>query len=63
MLTKREVLRELQRVGITKTSQLRECLKDFEKYMLNNHGVCVSRTKKGLAGNSRTILILREAEE
>jgi len=48
MLTRREILQELRRVGITKTSQLKACAKDFENYMAKNHEVFVSKTKRPL---------------
>lgn len=48
MLTRREVLQELQRIGITKTSQLKIYAKDFEKYMARNHEFFISKTKRPL---------------
>jgi hypothetical protein len=57
MLTRREVLQELQRLGITKASQLKTYAKDFERYMTVNHGVPISRGKKGeMAENEKRTL-------
>jgi hypothetical protein len=52
MLTRREVLLQFKRVGVTEASQLKNYLRDFEKYMAENHGVLVTRTKKILHGES-----------
>jgi len=48
MLTRREVLQELRRVGITKTSQLKTYAKDFEKYMEKNHEIFISKAQRPL---------------
>jgi hypothetical protein len=46
MITRREVLLQFKRVGITDASQLKNNLRDFEKYMAVNHGIAVTKTKK-----------------
>lgn len=38
MLTHREILSELRRIGIKDASMLKTYLKDFELYMQVNHG-------------------------
>ena len=48
MLTRREVLLQLKRVGVTEVSQLKLYLRDFEKYMAETHGVFLRRQKTGL---------------
>ena len=50
MLTRREVLLQFKRVGVTEASQLKNYLRDFEKYMAVNHGIAVMKTKKKLFG-------------
>jgi hypothetical protein len=42
MLTRREVLLQLKRVGVTEASQMKICLRDFEKYLVENHGVVIA---------------------
>jgi len=46
MLTRREVLIQLKRMGANKQSSLKTQLRDFEKYLLQNYGVRVEKTKK-----------------
>ncbi len=46
MLTRKEVLLQLKRVGITEASRLKNSLRDFEKYIAESHGVPIIRTKK-----------------
>jgi len=46
MLTRREVLIQLKRMGTKKQSYLKTYLRDFEKYMFQNYGLRVDRTKK-----------------
>jgi hypothetical protein len=46
MLTRREVLIQLKRMGAEKPSSLRNYLRDFEKYMVINYGLKVVKTKK-----------------
>ncbi|MBP1712462.1 MAG: hypothetical protein H6Q42_665 [Deltaproteobacteria bacterium] len=48
MLTRREVLLQLKRVGVTEVSQLKIYLRDFEKYMAENHGVLINRIRTSL---------------
>lgn len=45
MLTRREVLIELQRIGIKKPSMLKLCLRDFENYMAKNYGLKILKKK------------------
>jgi hypothetical protein len=42
MLTRREVLLQLKRVGVTEASQMKICLRDFEKYLAESHGVVLA---------------------
>ncbi len=42
MLTRREVLNELRRIGIKEPSLLKEYLEDFEHYMEVSYGVKVT---------------------
>jgi hypothetical protein len=51
MLTRREVLLQFKRVGVTEASQLKNNLREFEKYMAGQHGVLVMKTKKALKEN------------
>jgi hypothetical protein len=46
MITRREVLIQFKRIGVNDASQLKNNLRDFEKYMAVNHGVAVTKTKK-----------------
>jgi hypothetical protein len=46
MLTRREVLLQLKRVGVTEASQMKIYLRDFEKYMAENHGLWVEGKRK-----------------
>jgi len=46
MLTRREVLIQLKRIGANKPSYLKTYLRDFEKYMLQNYGLRLDKTKK-----------------
>jgi hypothetical protein len=46
MLTRREVLIQLKRMGAEKPSSLKAYLKDFENYMAVNYGLIVVKTKK-----------------
>lgn len=46
MLTRREVLIQLQRLGTKKQSYLKTYLRDFESYMATNYGLKVIKTKK-----------------
>jgi len=55
MLTRREVLLQLKRVGVTETSQMKTYLKDFEKYMVENHGVVMEGRKKFFSERSSTL--------
>lgn len=46
MLTRREVLIQLKRMGEKKQSYLKTYLRDFEYYMFTNYGLNVVKTKK-----------------
>jgi hypothetical protein len=46
MLTRREVLIQLKRMGADKQSYLKSHLRDFEKYMLQNYGLKLDKKKK-----------------
>jgi hypothetical protein len=46
MLTWREVLTQLKRIGANKQSSLKTYLRDFEKYMLQNYGLKLDKKKK-----------------
>jgi hypothetical protein len=46
MLTRREILLELKRIGVMKPSLLKSYVRDFEKYIGNYYGFRVLKTKK-----------------
>jgi hypothetical protein len=46
MITRREVLIQLKRIGANKQSLLKRYLRDFEEYMLQNYGLRLDKTKK-----------------
>ena len=46
MLTRRDVLTELKRMGVTKLSLLKSYLRDFEKYIGTYYDFQVLRTRK-----------------
>jgi hypothetical protein len=46
MLTTREVLEELRRVGVKDRISLRAYLKEFEDYMITHYGVKILDTKR-----------------
>ena len=46
MLTRREVLTELKRMGVAKPSLLKNYLRDFEKYIGTYYGSQILKTKK-----------------
>jgi hypothetical protein len=46
MLTRREVLIQLKRIGDNKPSHLKTSLREFEKYMLQNYGMRLEKKKK-----------------
>jgi hypothetical protein len=46
MLTRRDVLTELKRMGVNKPSLLKNYLRDFEKYIGTYYSFEVSKTKK-----------------
>jgi hypothetical protein len=48
MLTRRDILLELKRMGVKKPSLLKSYLRDFEKYIGNHHSFEVLKTKKSL---------------
>ncbi len=45
MLTRREVLNELRRIGIKEPSLLREYLEDFEHYMEVSYGLKIAAAR------------------
>ena len=47
MLTRKEVLIQLKRMGADRQSYLKTFLRDFEKYMLQNYGLRLDKKKKG----------------
>jgi len=46
MLTRREVLMELKRLGVETPSSLKIFLREFERYMGTQHGLEIVKTKK-----------------
>ena len=48
MLTRRDILMELKRMGVKKPSLLKEYLRDFEKYIGRHYCFEISKTKKSL---------------
>lgn len=46
MLTRREVLMELKRLGVETPSSLKISLRKFERYMGTQHGLEIVKTKK-----------------
>jgi len=48
MLTRRDILLELKRMGVKKPSLLKSYLRDFEKYIGNHYSFEVLKTKKNL---------------
>jgi len=48
MLTEREVLIQLKRIGIREPSLLKVYLTDFKKYMETHHGLKILKTEKQL---------------
>ena len=46
MLTRREVLMELKRLGVETPSSLKISLREFERYMGTQHGLEIVKTKK-----------------
>jgi hypothetical protein len=42
MLTRREVLLQLKRAGVTGASQMKIYLRDFEKYLRESHAVMIA---------------------
>jgi hypothetical protein len=55
MLTEREVLAELERMGIKEPSLVRNSLREFEEYMEINYGVKVIKEEKGEKGVSPSL--------
>jgi hypothetical protein len=47
MLTRRDILMELKRMGVRKQSLLKSYLRDFEKYIGAHYNFTVLKTKKG----------------
>ena len=48
MLTRRDILMELKRMGVRKQSLLKTYLRDFEKYIGNHYSFEILKTKKEL---------------
>lgn len=48
MLTRRDILMELKRMGVRKPSLLKSYLRDFEKYIGSHYSFEVLKTKKKL---------------
>jgi hypothetical protein len=48
MLKRREVLLQLKRVGVIEASQMKVCLRDFEKYLAENHSVVIAEKGKNI---------------
>jgi hypothetical protein len=46
MLTRREVLIQLKRIGANKQSDLKTYLRDFEKYILQKYALRLDKKKK-----------------
>jgi hypothetical protein len=46
MLTRREVLIQLKRMGTNKQSYLKTYLRDFEDYMAKNYGLKIMKSPK-----------------
>ena len=54
MLTRREVLLQLKRVGVIEASQMKVCLRDFEKYLAENHSVVMAEKGENLKEGKST---------
>jgi hypothetical protein len=50
MLTKREVLNELRRIGVKEASLLKEYFEDFEHYFRISHGLKIAATREESGG-------------
>jgi hypothetical protein len=48
MLTRRDVLTELKRMGVKKPSLLKNYLRDFEKYIGTYYDFKITKTKKSV---------------
>jgi len=48
MLTRRDILMELKRMGVRKQSLLKTYLRDFEKYIANHYSFEILKTQKEL---------------
>ena len=48
MLIRREVLAQLERIGVKEIALLKIYLRDFEKYMKINYGLKIEKEKKTL---------------
>jgi hypothetical protein len=46
MVSRREVLMQLKRMGTKRQSTLKAYLRDFEKYMVMRYGLIVVKTRK-----------------
>ena len=49
MLTRRDVLTELKRMGVKKPSLLKSYLRDFERYVGAYYSFQILKTRKGLS--------------
>ncbi len=58
MLTRREVLNELRRIGIKEQSLLKEYLEDFEHYLEMSHGlkIAIERRNRRKNCSNKTLL-------
>ena len=50
MLTRRDVLNQLQRMGVKELSLLRNYFRDYEKYMQIEYNLRIGNTKKQMNG-------------
>ena len=53
MLTEREVLAELERIGISEPSLVNNHLKEFEEYMEINYGIKIIKEEKEESENKK----------
>ena len=59
MLTRREVLMELRRLGMGTPSSLKISLREFERYMGIHHGLKIVKTKKRLHCPSKLTRVMK----
>ena len=55
MLTERDVIAELERIGIKEPSLVRKILVEFEEYMKINYGMQMIKEEKGKTENKTKI--------